>query len=107
MSGKLNLQLYSSGQKHWQQIKEFGELIYNHATDDFYNFVVYFSKQNQITLEYIDTKEKYSYKVNPNDFNALVPEHVLNAVFIKNNILYLQYQIGEVKINLKNKRRIM
>ena len=89
-----------------KRVGEYGELIYDHSEETFYDFVIFFSSESQVTLEYIDTGEKYNFKVNPEHFDALVPEYVFEKVFIKNDILYLQYNQGEIKIDLKSKRRI-
>ena len=89
-----------------KRIDEFGELIYNHSSREFFDFIIYFSRENQLTLDFIDTRIKYNYRVNPKHFNAVVPEYAFDHVFIKDNVLYLQYDSGELKIDLKTKRRI-
>lgn len=88
-----------------KQIEEFGELIYSHSTREFYDFVIYFSRENEITLDFIENSRKYRYKVNPEDFNALIPEYVFKDVFIKNNVLHLLYSNKEIKIDLITMRR--
>jgi hypothetical protein len=88
-----------------KKVTEFGELIYNHTTREFYDFVIYFSRENQITLNYIENSKEYTYKVNPKDFNALIPEYMFKDVFIRDNILHLLYLDKEILIDLKTMKR--
>lgn len=83
-----------------RRVNEFGELIYNHSTRQFFDFVIYFSKQNQLTLHYIDSGKKYRYAVHAKDFKALIPEYSFENVFVEDNVLHLQYDFGEIMINL-------
>lgn len=89
-----------------KKISEFGELIYDHTTNKFYDFVIYFSSPSSLVLHYIDTNKKYKFVVEPDNFNAVVPEYTFNEIYIKNNILTLTYDpvkvrsSGIIKINL-------
>ncbi len=89
-----------------KKIREFGELIYDHSTGQFYDFILYFSSKSSLTLHYIDTNKKYRITVNPEDFNSVTPEYMFDKIYIKKNILILTHprrtenSSGIIKIDL-------
>jgi hypothetical protein len=84
-------------------LKEFGELIYDHETKAFYDFIVYFSSKNSLELYYIDTNKRYNVYINPNDFNSIIPEYEFETILVKDNKLTLTYgQKKKIIVDLKN-----
>lgn len=76
-----------------KKISELGELIYNHNTDKFYDFIIYFSSKNILTIHYINSGKKYSLPIDTRYFNELIPEYDFDKVFVKKDILTLTYSI--------------
>lgn len=82
-----------------KELKEFGELIYDHSSRKFYDFVLYFTSPNIIAIHYIDTDRKYTIKLK-GEFKALIPEYEFNSIVVNQNILTLTYTTGKTKIDL-------
>lgn len=80
--------------KTGRDIADLGELIYDHDTEKFYDFVIYFSNENlnSITLYYIDTHKKYRIPLIPIMPDAVVPEYMFDTVVVKNKHLILSYK---------------
>ena len=90
-----------------KKIKELPELIYNHTTDIFYDFIIYFSSPNSLILYFAETGRGYKIPINRKYFNALIPEYQFDDIVLKNNIVTLTYNsnkldtIGKIVIDLK------
>jgi len=81
--------------------KEMGELIYDHSSNLFYDFLLYFSSDDHkyLALYYPDTYKKYLIPlINPKSLNALIPEYMFDKVVLKQNTLLLSY--GKAKLNI-------
>jgi hypothetical protein len=88
-------------------IKEFGELIYNHQTDELYDFVLYFSESGDtIIAEFIDTGKQIKIPVKKQHFNAVIPEYIFDNISYENNIISLTYQYEENKTTKEKTIRI-
>lgn len=74
-------------------IKELYELIYDHESEKFYDFLIYFtdSSLSSLTLDFIDKNKSYKIPVNPRHFNAIIPQYQFDKILLKNNILTLEY----------------
>jgi hypothetical protein len=83
-------------------LKEFGELIYDHNTDVFYDFVLYFANPNTLGLYYINTKKEYKIPIDGSSFIAVVPEYQFGDIIVRNGKLSLSYDYddNEKKRNL-------
>lgn len=75
--------------------KEFGELIYNHDTDTFYDFVLYFDYKSNtdysIIAEFIDTNRKFEIPVNSSYLTEIHPEYQFEKVSYENQLISLTY----------------
>ena len=78
-----------------KKLAEFNELVYDHEKDTFYDFIIYFSADDQLTLRYIDTGKKYRLKVNASEFSELIREYQFDKIELQNNLLTLHYHSGE------------
>ena len=104
-SCNFNLVDKSSGKK----LKQFGELIYDHDKEKFYDFIIYFSSKNYLTIYFIDDNKKYNIRINGDNFTSVVPEYQFDKINLSNNILTLVYNYekdnkrkqGQITIDLK------
>ena len=93
-----------------KKLNQFPELIYNHNTQLFYDFIIYFSSPNTLTLYFIETNKKHKISINRKYFNAVIPEYQFDDVILKNNIVTLTYNsneldtTGKIIIDLKKYR---
>jgi hypothetical protein len=78
-----------------KKLAEFHELIYDHEKDTLYDFIMYFSADDQLTLHYIDTGKKYRFKVRSSEFNGLIREYQFDKIDLRNHLLTLYYHSGE------------
>jgi hypothetical protein len=77
-----------------KKVKEFGELIYDHSNNLFYDFILYLKNKNNklyLVLDYIDTGRKHTFLLNKNDFTGIIPEYQINDVMVHNNVLLITY----------------
>lgn len=96
-----------------KRLKQFGELIYDHDEKKFYDFIIYFSSKNYLTLYFIDDNRKYNIRINGDNFNSVVPEYQFNKIDLVGNILTLVYNYtkdntlkqAQIIINLKKYAR--
>jgi len=85
-----------------KKLKEFGELIYDHTSKKFYDFVIFLSSSHTLTLYYIDTNRKYKIPINSKDFKAVIQEYEFDDVIVKNNMLTLTYGVKKkIVLDLK------
>ena len=84
-----------------ENLKEFGQLIYNYDTDTIYDFILYLSSKDILTLHYVDTDKKYKIKIDSKQINAVIPEYMFTKVFVTNNVLTLQYGNSRLSLDLK------
>jgi hypothetical protein len=85
--------------------KKIGELIYDHESDIFYNFLIYFSdkKLNSLTLFFVDRNEKFKISIDSEHFNSIIPEYQFDAIKMENNILTLEYSYDKAGKSVTNK----
>lgn len=88
-----------------KKIAEFGELIYDHTTDTIYDFILYLSSKNTLTLHYIDTGKKYRIKIDAKQINAVIPEYMFHKISVNNNIATPNYGTKKLFLNLKKYSR--
>lgn len=80
--------------KTGKRLSEFGELIYDHSTEKFYDFIIYFSndKLNALTLDFIDANRQYEVPIKPKLFDSLIPEYSFDKISFNNEKLTLSYR---------------
>ena len=96
-----------------RKLREFGELIYDHETREFYDFVIYFSNLRTLTIDYIETKKTINVPIDSSRFNYTVPEYQFVNVKLIDDTLNLKLEYFEndtvknenMKINVKNNAR--
>ncbi|UOR03561.1 hypothetical protein MUN82_11445 [Hymenobacter aerilatus] len=81
------------------KLREFGELIYDHSSHNFYDFVLYLYSPNTLIIYYIDTGRKYTIRLN-GELKGLIPEYQFSDIIVNQNTLTLIYTTGETKVNL-------
>lgn len=74
-----------------EKLKQFGELIYDHSNEKFYDFIIYFSSKNILTLYFIDKDQKYNVQIDGANFNSIVPEYQFDKINLEDKILTLIY----------------
>lgn len=91
-NGPCNFILISK--KTGKRLSEYGELIYDHSTKKFYDFIIYFSndKLNALTLDFIDANKQYKIPINPKLYNSAIPEYSFDKISFKNEKLTLSYE---------------
>ncbi|MFI5152456.1 MAG: hypothetical protein ACHQET_03935 [Chitinophagales bacterium] len=88
-----------------KKISEFGELIYDHETGTIYDFILYLSSKDILTIHYIDTNKKYKIKIDSKQINSVVPEYMFHKISINGNLLTLDYGNKELILDLKKYSR--
>ncbi len=84
-----------------KKVRELGELIYDHDTEKFYRFVIYFSSVNVLTLYYVDENKEYKFLIDKKVVSRVVPEYSFDKIYINNNVLNLVGSRGVIKVDLK------
>jgi hypothetical protein len=82
--------------------KELGELIYDHKTNKFYDFILYLSDKSKqkLVIYYPDKNKKYFISLDNFDSRGYAPEYDFDEVGVQNNILTLRYPYHFKKVNL-------
>ncbi|RVU00569.1 hypothetical protein EOD41_11235 [Mucilaginibacter limnophilus] len=86
-----------------KKVLELGELIYDHSTNKFYPFVIYFANHDnprQIVIHYLDTAKKYVFSVSSISIEGNFPEYEFDEVSVKNNRLILRKNKKVIAINI-------
>ncbi|MFA6060389.1 MAG: hypothetical protein WC756_19470 [Taibaiella sp.] len=78
-----------------QQVRELGELIYDHEHETFYDFVIYFKERNVVVVDFIDHPKIIEVPVNEKHFNSMVPEYQFDKIHYDGKILQLTYEYGK------------
>jgi hypothetical protein len=85
-----------------KKLQEFGELLYDHSSRQFYDFVLYFSSPNSLAIHYIDTNKRYIIPVSNKELTkALIPEYEFEHITLDNNMLTLTHRTGKLKLDLR------
>ncbi|MGL4629902.1 MAG: hypothetical protein ACRCVT_01755 [Leadbetterella sp.] len=78
--------------------KEFGELIYDHESQTFYDFVLYFSKtENTIIADFIDSNKQFKIPIDKTQFSSITPEYNFDIIHYDQGIITLKYYYGDYK----------
>jgi hypothetical protein len=77
--------------KNGKTIKELGELIYNHDSTTFYDFLIFFSDSISITLYFVDKNLSYYIDINPEHFTSIIPEYQFDKIILKDDYLLMEY----------------
>ncbi len=82
--------------------KELGELIYDKDDQNFYDFILYFSKNDDsIIADFIDKGKQIKIPIDKTHFSAITPEYNFDKISYKNGVITLTYYYGDKNDKLK------
>jgi len=83
-------------------VKQLNEIIYE-SNENGLDLIVYFTNNdiNTLTLDFLENAKKYYVAVNPNRFNAIIPEHQFDKGILKDQMLILPYSYQKDKNIIK------